>query len=107
MKADNLLIAFEDDTVIKDYVQQQRLDPALSVFRNGRHVWESRPDFGPLRGGTGLLKISDFGAAVSGNVSQAWNHDIQPREFCAPEVLLKAGWTYSADIWNLGIMVSA
>jgi serine/threonine protein kinase len=91
--------------VIEDYVQKQRIDPALSVFRNGRHVWQSRPDFGPLRRGTGLLKISDFGAAVFGN-SGAYNHDIQPQQFCAPEVLLKAGWTCSADIWNLGTMVS-
>ncbi len=29
----------------------------------------------------------------------------QPEQFCAPEVLLKAGWTYSADIWNLGMVV--
>lgn len=35
------------------------------------------------------------------------NHDIQPLPFCAPEVLLKAGWTYSADIWNLGTVVSS
>lgn len=33
------------------------------------------------------------------------NHDIQPQPFCAPEVLSKATWTYSADIWNLGTMV--
>jgi serine/threonine protein kinase len=105
LRADNLLIAFEDDTVIKYYVQQQTTDPALSVFRNGRHVWQSRPDFGPFRRGTGLLKISDFGAAVSGDVSRVYNHDIQPQQFCAPEVLLNAGWTYSADIWNVRTMV--
>jgi hypothetical protein len=31
---------------------------------------------------------------------------IQTREYVAPEVLLKAGWSYSADIWNLGLVVS-
>jgi serine/threonine-protein kinase SRPK3 len=64
-------------------------------------------DFGGLKKGVGLLKISDFGAAVLGNVSTPHCHDIQPDQFCAPEVLLKAGWTYSADIWNLGTVVSA
>lgn len=106
LKADNLLVAFEDATVIPDYVRQQTLDPPVNVFRHGRPVWQSRPDFGPLKKGTGLLKISDFSAAVSGNVPRAHTHDIQPLPFCAPEVLRKAGWTYSADIWNLGTMVS-
>lgn len=53
-----------------------------------------------------MLKISDFGAAVFGNVPTSHRHDIQPEQFCAPEVLLKAGWTYSADIWNLGMVAS-
>lgn len=53
-----------------------------------------------------MLKISDFSAAVFGNVLTPHNHDIQPQPFCAPEVLLKAGWSYSADIWNLGTVVS-
>lgn len=107
LKADNLLIAFEDATVIRVYVRQQELDPPLHAVRDGHPVWQSRPDFGPLKTGTGLLKISDFSAAVSGNVPRAHTHDIQPQPFCAPEVLLKAGWKYSADIWNLRTMVSA
>ena len=53
-----------------------------------------------------MLKISDFGAAVFGNVPTLHRHDIQPEQFCAPEVLLNAGWTYSADIWNLGMVAS-
>ena len=52
------------------------------------------------------MRICDFSAAVFGNVSTPHNHDIQPQPFCAPEVLLRAGWTYSADIWNLGTVVS-
>jgi hypothetical protein len=58
-----------------------------------------------LRKGVGRVQISDFSAAVFGNVAEPHNHDIQPRPFCAPEVLLKATWTYSADIWDLGTMV--
>lgn len=63
-------------------------------------------DFGGLKKGVGRLKICDFGAAVLGNVPIPHSHDIQPAQFCAPEVLLKGGWTYSADIWNLGMVVS-
>ncbi|KAJ5542825.1 kinase domain protein [Penicillium sp. DV-2018c] len=105
LKADNFLIGFEDAAVLENYANQQESHPAPHVFRNGRPVFESRPDFGPLRRGVGLLRISDFSAAVFGNVPSLHNPDIQPQPFCAPEVLLRAGWTYSADIWNLGTVL--
>ena len=53
-----------------------------------------------------MLKISDFDAAVFGNVPTPHRYDIQSEQFYASEVLLKADWTYSADIWNLGMMAS-
>ncbi|XHG08972.1 hypothetical protein AWENTII_012056 [Aspergillus wentii] len=65
-------------------------------------LFQSRPDFGQLRKGLGMVQISDFSAAVFGDVATPHNHDLQPRQFCVPEVLLKATWSYSADIWNLG-----
>ncbi|OJI91261.1 hypothetical protein ASPTUDRAFT_916069 [Aspergillus tubingensis CBS 134.48] len=102
LKADNFLIGFEDATILDHYVRQQEAHPAPHVLRNGRPIYESMNDLGPLRKGVGMLKISDFSAAVFGNVLTPHNHDIQPQPFCAPEVLLKAGWSYSADIWNLG-----
>ncbi|GLA91415.1 hypothetical protein AtubIFM61612_006265 [Aspergillus tubingensis] len=105
LKADNFLIGFEDANIIDKYAHHQEAHPAPHVLRNGRPVYESRNDFGPLKKGVGLLRISDFGAAVFGNVLTPHNHDIQPQPFCAPEVLLKAGWSYSADIWNLGTVL--
>lgn len=105
LKADNFLLGFEDRSVIDDYVRQQKERPPLYKEVDGHPIYQSRADFGGLRKGIGLLKISDFGAAVFGNVSTPHCHDIQPDQFCAPEVLLKAGWTYSADIWNLGMVV--
>ena len=105
LKADNLLLGFEDSSVIDDYVRQQKEHPPLHKEVDGHPVYQSRADFGRLRKGVGMLKITDFGAAVFGNVATPHCHDIQPDQFCAPEVLLKAGWTYSADIWNLGMVV--
>ena len=107
LKSDNFLLGFEDSSVIDDYVRQQKGNPSLFKEVNGHPIYQSRPDFGPLRKGVRLLKISDFGAAVFGNVPTPHRHDIQPEQFCAPEVLLKASWTYSADIWNLGMVVRA
>jgi serine/threonine protein kinase len=105
LKADNLLLGFEDPDVLESYARHQESNPAPFRDVNGRPVFESRPDFGHLRKGIGRIQISDFSAAVFGNVAEPHNHDIQPQPFCAPEVLLKAMWTYSADIWNLGTMV--
>lgn len=98
-------MGFEDKSVIDDYVGQQKNNPAPYKEVDGHPTYQSRPDFGQLRKGIRLLKISDFGAAALGNVSSLHYHDIQPEQFCAPEVLLKAGWSYSADIWNLGMVV--
>ncbi len=105
LKSDNLLLAFEDKSVIDDYIRQRKDITPFYKEVDGHPIYQSRADFGALRKGVGKLKISDFGAAVFGNVSTPHGHDIQPEQFCAPEVLLGADWTYSADIWNLGMVV--
>jgi hypothetical protein len=51
-------------------------------------------------------KITDFGLAQRGDHPGPLVHPIQPNDCHAPEVLLGCGWSYSADIWNFGIMVS-
>jgi len=101
------LLGFEDNSVVDDYVRQLEESPPLCKEVNGHPIYQSAADFGTLKKGVGLLKISDFGAAVFGNVLTPHCHNIQPEQFCAPEVLLKAGWTYSADIWNFGMVVRA
>ncbi|KAI9669210.1 MAG: hypothetical protein M1817_004705 [Caeruleum heppii] len=105
LKSDNFLLGFEERSVIDDYVLQQKASPPPHKEVDGHPIYQSTADFGPLRKGVGLLKISDFGAAVIQNEPTLHYHDIQPEQFCAPEVLLKAGWTYSADIWNLGMVL--
>ncbi|KAL8699653.1 MAG: hypothetical protein Q9201_005882 [Fulgogasparrea decipioides] len=90
-----------------DYVRRLKESSPLCKEVDGHPIYQSAADFGDLRKGVGLLKISDFGAAVYGNVSTPHCHDIQPQQFCAPEILLKAKWTYSADIWNLGMVSMA
>ncbi|QSS57221.1 protein kinase [Histoplasma capsulatum var. duboisii H88] len=55
-------------------------------------------------------QITDFGAATllandshHGTV-QFGTRPIQPDYYRAPEVALGCGWSFSADIWNLGVM---
>lgn len=98
IKANNLLLSFKDGSVIDDYVRQQKEHPPLHKEVNGHPIYQSRAGCGRLSKGVGMLKITDFGAAVFGNVATPHCHDIQLDQICVPEVLLKAGWTYSADI---------
>lgn len=48
--------------------------------------------------------LSDLGEAVQGD--EARHHNAQPDVHRAPEVMLKADWSYAVDIWNVGTMVS-
>ncbi|KAL3708307.1 hypothetical protein TMatcc_006291 [Talaromyces marneffei ATCC 18224] len=102
LKSDNLLVGVEDGSVLEDYVRRQQNHTADCVLSDHHPIFRYEPDFGPLRKGVGLVKISDFSAAIFGNVSTPHSYNIQPLPFCAPEVLLEAPWTYSVDIWNLG-----
>jgi len=63
LKADNLLVGFEDSSVIDDYVRQQKDGTPLYKEVDGHPIYQSRADFGGLRKGARSLKISDFGAA--------------------------------------------
>ena len=51
----------------------------------------------------GGIILSDFGSAVSGELER--NHAAQPKIYRAPEVMLKAPWSYPVDIWNVGAMI--
>lgn len=100
------MLPFEDPTVLEDYVRRQEIDPAPYRERHGRPVYESRPDFGHVKHmEVKSVQLTDFGLAVRGDVRMEHNHRIQPFEYRAPEVMLKAGWSYPADIWNLGLVV--
>ena len=70
---------------------------------DGRIIYLSRKDYGPLKDIIGLIEVVDFDLAVQGDILQYGC--IQAEVYRAPEVILDGGFTYSADIWNLGVMV--
>ncbi|KAB8071480.1 hypothetical protein BDV29DRAFT_193236 [Aspergillus leporis] len=49
-----------------------------------------------------IPKIADF---WKGRGEEICIHPIQPDRYRAPEVILGSGWSFSADIWNLGILL--
>jgi serine/threonine protein kinase len=105
LKMDNILVGFEHPSVIENFVQKQARYPMPRKYNNGRSIYLSHNDFGPPKSFRMLPRIADFGLAQSGDGSEPLLHPIQPPLYHAPEVLLGTSWTYSADIWNLGILV--
>lgn len=76
---------------------------SLSTVSYAQYTYLSQNNFGPIRSSTLMPKFADFGSAQPGDRLQTL--PIQPDYYRAPEVLLGIGWSYTADIWNLGVMV--
>ena len=98
-------MTFEDASVLRK--QAEEFENAEQFFKEsliGRRIFQSQNDFGPLRSYRTLPVIADFGLAEMDINIDA--HPIQPDAYRAPEVLLGWGWSSSADIWNLGHLVT-
>ncbi|KAJ5736123.1 uncharacterized protein N7483_001248 [Penicillium malachiteum] len=72
----------------------------------GRSVYQSRSDFGPLKGLQSIPKLVDFGLATRLPENDDWGvWPIQPDPYRAPEVILGNRWQMEADIWNFGVLM--
>lgn len=91
-----------DTSVLKKFVQGEVKNPSPRKIVSDRTIYLSRLLDPPKKFGRALL--CDFGEAVQGEEKR--NHNAQPEFYRSPEVMLKANWSYPADIWNLGTMVS-
>ena len=103
------MVTFEDQSVIERFVQGQIQHPMARKTIGDRTIYRCHNNFGEIDGKEALKnmcpKIIDFGLAQRGDTPGPHIHPIQPNDCHAPEVLLGVGWSYSADIWNFGIMV--
>ena len=74
---------------------------------DGRVTYLSQGDLGPLRGSRLLPELADFNVSfpgLDGNLGHL--SAIQEHRFQAPEVLRGCPWSYSVDIWNLGLLIN-
>lgn len=103
-------MSFEEEAVISDFLNEQLEKPAeYKVDSMGRHVFRRNNEFGVLRDSwRGMVPcIVDFGSSLRlhGETGRGIL-PIQPSQYRAPEVTLGFPWSRSADIWNLGVLVS-
>ncbi|PGG98867.1 CMGC/SRPK protein kinase [Polytolypa hystricis UAMH7299] len=107
LKLENILVTFEDQEVIEDFVKVQAdLPMQYKTDPTSRNIYRRHNDFSPLKRLQNLPKIADFGlAARLDNREDIGIYPIQPGHYCSPEVILGCGWTFSTDIWNLGVLV--
>lgn len=118
LKPDNIMMGLGDDpnAVLDKFAQHQQQHPAPRKPpdpRDGRIIYKSCSDLllvGEDDRGRSITdsvlasaKITDIGLAEWGDQPQT--KAIQSNAFTCPEVLLGAGWSYPADIWNFGAML--
>lgn len=103
------MMTLENDTLLADYVNYQMSVPQSRHIRSedGRVTYLSQDEFGPLQGPQLFPELADFNLCIPGlDGGQGHLSPIQSHCFRAPEVLLGCPWSYSADIWNFGLLVS-
>ena len=96
----------EDMSILESSALDEFKNPLPQKICDDRTIYLSRNQYGQPRKIAkvlGRVTITDFGFAVCGDGPHYG--PIQAEPFRAPEVILDSGWTYSSDIWNLGIMV--
>ncbi|RAL15370.1 putative protein kinase [Aspergillus homomorphus CBS 101889] len=107
LKLENIMVSFEDSAVLAEFMNSQLEQPmAFKIDSTGRPVYQSRNDFGPLKGLRSIPQLVDFGLATRLEEDDDWGvWPIQPGHYRAPEVILGNGWQTPADIWNLGVLL--
>ncbi|KAF4949126.1 hypothetical protein FGADI_9130 [Fusarium gaditjirri] len=102
------MVTIENDSILADFVSYQTNSPHPRHIRSedGRVTYLSQGDFGPLRDSRLLPELADFNLSYPGLEKELGHLSaIQSHRFRAPEVLLGCPWSYSADIWNLGLLM--
>lgn len=89
--------------MIKKFVEAEQEHPSPRKEVRGYTVYTSRAFDSPSSNSIGEPLLGDFGSVIFGDAERPRN--AQPNLYRAPEVFLKAPWSYSIDIWNVGCMV--
>lgn len=98
------MVKIEDPSILEETARDEFENPLpQKMYPDGRTIYLARNNYGPPRSVTGLVRIMDFDQSVRGDKPNSGC--IQAEVYRPPEVILDAGYSYSADIWSLGVMV--
>jgi serine/threonine protein kinase len=97
------MLTIDDESMLAEFEEAERQEPSpRKVIDSTRTIYQSRRFRFPQNGLWGHPVLCDFGEARIGKLHSG---DIQPEIYRAPEVLFGMQWSFSVDIWNLGVMV--
>ncbi|KAF8993902.1 kinase-like domain-containing protein [Cyathus striatus] len=97
----NIHLDLENDFDLKDFEESEINDPSPRKFDGDRTIYCTRPIKLPKKAGRPIL--CDFGEARFGQ--STYTDIIQPYQYRASEVILGIPWSYSMDIWNVGVLM--
>lgn len=98
------MLAIEDPSILEIFSKHEYCYPLQQkVYPDGRIIYLTRNNFPIYKDLTGILQIIDFDLAVRGDRPNRGYK--QAGIYRAPEVILDAGYSYSSDIWSLGVLV--
>ena len=97
------MVKVEDPAILARDARDEYDYPLLQKYMDGRTIYLSRNNYGRVSASTGIIQITDFDRSVPGDIQ--YSGYIQAEIYRAPEVILDTGYSYSADIWSLGIMI--
>lgn len=96
-----------EDLLLLDMAAKEEYDSPLPQKHypdDDRIIYLARNDYGTPRRMIGTVSLVDFDLAHPGDVPQTAG--IQADIYRAPEVIIGSEFSYSTDIWNLGVLVS-
>ncbi|KAJ3534121.1 hypothetical protein NM208_g7674 [Fusarium decemcellulare] len=99
------MVKIEDPSISEQNALDEFDNPLPQKQFGGCTIYLSRNNYGPLSVPTGIIQVVDFDLSVRAEPGQIHTGAIQGKIYRAPEVILNAGYTYSADIWSLGVML--
>lgn len=97
------MIKLENKSILEEDALDELQNPLPQKNYDDRTIYLSRNNYGRDLSINMIPSIIDFDLAVKGDGPHYGA--IQAEHYRAPEVILDAGWTYSSDIWNLGVVV--
>lgn len=98
------MLTVDDESILTAFEKAEQDQPTpRKIIDANRTIYASREFCFPKSGLWGEPVLCDFGQCRIGRVHRG---DIQPEIYKAPEVLFEMEWSYPADIWNVGVMVS-